>query len=185
MLSQLVDVTDSGLIHTLLHHWPDGIVNRTGWRSGELDFHMSGARKSGVLRGSISIVSRARCDGRCLDGKWTCFQKHVVGMSQLLNAISKLVFLIKSMRGVSTGLEMQAPYSGLPGKIWFLTLLLKMLPALLFSSQHKPSSERSHRQYASNIVSAIVPSPGELGRLCQEGHPTQGASGDLCSHSAI
>ena len=28
MLSQLVDVMDSGPIHTLLHHWPDGTVNR-------------------------------------------------------------------------------------------------------------------------------------------------------------
>jgi len=58
-LAQLVDVLDSPVVHTLLI--TDQSEQSTGLRSGEFGGHMSGAIKSGVLRCSRSIVSRARC----------------------------------------------------------------------------------------------------------------------------
>jgi len=65
MLSQLVDVMVRYTRYCII----DQMAQSTGWRSGELCDRRSGAMKSGVLRGSSSIVSHDNALGRCLVGK--------------------------------------------------------------------------------------------------------------------
>ena len=63
-LLQLVDVTYTTFIYTLLHDSPDLVVD--GYRSGLLGGQRSGLIKSGVSRCSSWMVSRGDVPERCL-----------------------------------------------------------------------------------------------------------------------
>ena len=66
-LSQLIDVMNSGLIHTLLNDRPSDIIHQI-YRSGEFGGQMSGATKSAVVRHSSSILCHVH-DGHLLKMK--------------------------------------------------------------------------------------------------------------------